>query len=354
MAKKLLSALNDIRRSNPFLREYIRKGYHSNFLQSSKSFQWVYRKTINNAIARGLPFPSVFSIEVTNRCNASCVMCPRESLTRPSGIMTDSLFQKIIDEMVEKRADSVVLTGLGEPLIDKNLEGKIKYAKKRGIKSIQLFTNASLLHDKRTEDIINSGLDNLIISIDAVEEELYKKIRRNLSFEVVDRNIKSILKIREKIGVKKPQVKLNMTVLDQNICQRNYLYERYKDFVDGMHFTYGRSWGKTGLEDLKFKLTGSQYMANTRIYPCPLLWFHFNIFWDGGVAMCCMDFDRRYNLGELTEMSIEKIWHGDVIEKVRAGHLLGKFDENEICRDCAYNISWFNALSILRGEMFII
>ncbi|MDZ7667473.1 MAG: hypothetical protein U5K27_19450, partial [Desulfotignum sp.] len=36
---------------------------------------------------RNFPLPAVIMIENTNHCNAHCVMCPRETLTRKRGVM---------------------------------------------------------------------------------------------------------------------------------------------------------------------------------------------------------------------------------------------------------------------------
>jgi len=45
--------------------------------------------------------PSVFHIETTNFCNAKCVMCPHEKITRPRSHMPWELFTKIIDEILD-------------------------------------------------------------------------------------------------------------------------------------------------------------------------------------------------------------------------------------------------------------
>ena len=70
--------------------------------------------------------------EVTDHCNASCIMCPRDEHEhgRAHGIMDQKKYEKSIDEVVTLGAKQIVLTGFGEPMLDKNLELKIAYAKK--------------------------------------------------------------------------------------------------------------------------------------------------------------------------------------------------------------------------------
>ncbi len=67
--------------------------------------------------------------EVTDHCNATCIMCPRDKHVdgREHGIMDQALYEKSIDEVVGLGAEKVVLTGFGEPLLDKRLELKVAY-----------------------------------------------------------------------------------------------------------------------------------------------------------------------------------------------------------------------------------
>ena len=81
------------------------------------------------------PFPPEVNIENTNVCNAECVMCPREKLTRPYGFMDFSLFEKIVKEISRRRftTKSIHFHNFGEPLLDKLLPARIRLAKKYGI-----------------------------------------------------------------------------------------------------------------------------------------------------------------------------------------------------------------------------
>ena len=65
--------------------------------------------------------------EVTDHCNASCIMCPRDEHEhgRAHGIMDQKRYEKSIDEVVSLGAKNIVLTGFGEPMLDKKLELKI-------------------------------------------------------------------------------------------------------------------------------------------------------------------------------------------------------------------------------------
>ena len=132
-----------------------------------------------------LPLPAVLLIENTNCCNAQCVMCPRETLTRKRGFMEFGLFEKIMKELSGASRKPVVhLHGFGEPLLDPLLSEKIKLAKTCGIKHTYIVTNASLLFPETARKIIHAGLDTMKISFYGTDEESYRATMRGLDFRV--------------------------------------------------------------------------------------------------------------------------------------------------------------------------
>ncbi|MFQ5646109.1 MAG: radical SAM protein, partial [bacterium] len=64
-----------------------------------------------------LLFPSLLSIELTNHCNASCIMCPRKEMTRKKGHMEFSLFKKIINDCRSQPLKKINLFWFGESLL---------------------------------------------------------------------------------------------------------------------------------------------------------------------------------------------------------------------------------------------
>ena len=117
-------------------------------------------------IRGGLP-PAEIWIEPTNFCNLRCKMCPQSGgLTREKGFMNLELYKKIIDE-VGKWKPIIKLFNLGEPLLHPEIVNMIKYAKKKGC-YVMINTNATLLNEKKSIDIINSGLDEISPSVDTM------------------------------------------------------------------------------------------------------------------------------------------------------------------------------------------
>ena len=139
-------------------------------------------------------FPGLLSIELTNACNADCIMCPRSKLTRKTTQMDFELFKKIMDNCKGRNLKKINLFWFGETFIYPRLIEAIKYIKDKlpGTK-VNISTNGSLVKGDIVEKIIESGLDTLNFDIDGAAKETYESIRKNLIFEEVTGNLRNIM-----------------------------------------------------------------------------------------------------------------------------------------------------------------
>ena len=127
--------------------------------------------SIREAVGRLLyiipDFPSQAQIEVTNRCNLACAMCPRDHFDLPKEDMPFETFKKIVG-----RLDGITLltlTGWGEPLMHPHIFEMINYCKDRGYR-VKLTTNGILLTPDMRTKVVSSGLDELSISLESVKK----------------------------------------------------------------------------------------------------------------------------------------------------------------------------------------
>ncbi|MGZ6488327.1 MAG: radical SAM protein, partial [Pseudobdellovibrio sp.] len=154
--------------------------------------------------------------EVTNKCNADCVMCPNSLMQRPHERMEMELFKKIADEFAAENLPLIkfVFAGIGEPTLDALLPEKIRYLKQKMPHiPVQVTTNASLLTDSRARELIAAGLDQVIISFNGTTKESYEAVMGHLKFDRTMDNVLNFLKLR-KNGV--PQVTLSCVRLELN------------------------------------------------------------------------------------------------------------------------------------------
>jgi pyrroloquinoline quinone biosynthesis protein E len=138
---------------------------------------WRYKKNAYTATISHLPL--VMDIEPTQRCNYRCRMCMTHKTNRPDLELQE--FKNIIDEQYGLM--EIKIQGVGEPFLNKDFIAMIKYAKKRHL-WVRTTTNGSLLgRDQNYKKLVDSGINDVNISIDGATKEAYEAIRRGGIFE---------------------------------------------------------------------------------------------------------------------------------------------------------------------------
>lgn len=278
---------------------------------------------LNKTQVSGLPMELV--IEVTNKCNLNCIMCIRQNMTRPVGFMKMKLFKKIINETADF-LELLYLHGLGEPLFHPKIFEMVKYAKSKGL-NVGISTNATLLTSKKAKQLIESGLDYLIIALDAATPKTYKQVRGGENFNQVVANVKNYLKLKKKAG-KSPFTVLQFVKLKENKKEVKQFQER---------------WRNSGADVVRVKpvvdlLRQQKITAKLPQRPCFYIWRQLNmVSWDGKfITPCCMDADGNYPLGNANKESIVKIWNNPKMIALRKAQVTGEWKKLPFCRDCTY------------------
>jgi MoaA/NifB/PqqE/SkfB family radical SAM enzyme len=130
--------------------------------------------------------------------------------------MSWELFVRIVDQV--PNIARVVLHGVGEPMLVKALPRMIRYLKDRG--TYVLFnTNGTLLQPRRFQELINTGLDELRVSLDAADRESYQRVRGRDFFDRIVRDVGKFVAYQRDVGVTTPRVSLWLTGLKETIDQ---------------------------------------------------------------------------------------------------------------------------------------
>ena len=161
--------------------------------------------------------PVCLYLEVTNRCNLLCDTCPRtfEELEPPAD-MSWELFTRIVDQA--PNIARVVLHGVGEPMLVRDLPRMIRYLKDRG--TYVLFnTNGTLLQPKKFQSLIDTGLDELRVSLDAADRASYLRVRGKDFFNRIVRDVGKFTAFQKAVGVASPRVSLWLTGLKETVEQ---------------------------------------------------------------------------------------------------------------------------------------
>ncbi len=161
--------------------------------------------------------PVCLYLEVTNRCNLLCETCPRtfEELEPPAD-MSWELFTSVVDQVPE--VARVVLHGVGEPMLVKDLPRMIRHLKARGV-YVLFNTNGTLLVPRKRRELIETGLDELRVSLDAAESASFLQVRGKDMFDRIVRNVTEFTALQARIGATAPRVSLWLTGLKETIDQ---------------------------------------------------------------------------------------------------------------------------------------
>jgi MoaA/NifB/PqqE/SkfB family radical SAM enzyme len=160
--------------------------------------------------------PREVVLEVTTRCNLQCVHCFRFAVRGFRYVDMDyGSFRRVVDNAVESGVTRLVFSGWGEPTVNPYVLDMLSYAKSRGL-TVVLNTNGVRLAEL-AEDLVRVGVDELYVSIDAVDVDLYERIRRLGSLSAVSRGLERLFECKRRADSRRPVVKTIFTVTRLNV-----------------------------------------------------------------------------------------------------------------------------------------
>ena len=275
-----------------------------------------------------LKFPVHVDIEINSSCNYRCIFCPHGTgaMRNDMPLMSIETAKRILNELAENKVYSIKLNWRGEPVIHPGLAEITAYAKKVGIKEVQINTNGSLFNEEKVRNLISAGLDRVIFSIDATTPEIYSKIRIGGDFNKVVNNIKTFDRIRKELKRDKPFIRVQMVRTGLNKHQVSDYREMWQDIVDDIR-----------ISDVTNRGQGDSLQVGDQIsigrVCCPQPWQRMIISCTGKVMMCCSDWFEDYPLGDISKNSLKEIWSGPKLRIVRKKLKRGAFDFKP-CKDC--------------------
>ena len=323
-------------------------------------FAWnlAKRQFIKGKGNKALPYPTCIMLELTNKCNLHCTMCPREHRFGKAlsyGNMDTALAKKVIDETYPY-LQSIGLTGLGETLFAPNLVEIARYIKAKK-KSIVIFisTNANIPDFIEKITPVLPFVDTVQVSIDGTGAK-YDEIRVGGHFEPFEANVSALVPLAEEHGV---DIMFNMVVSKDNYLEVprvvefaathgikyvnfNYLNlasipqvsEEYYRFFDSEPFKEMRS-RLTGLtkKHPEIEITGLEDFFNDFSGQCGLITNHFQVNYDGEVPPCCAKpFSKELSFGNVKDRKLIDVINSERARKFRRDWY-GKTPDR-FCRGC--------------------
>jgi len=305
--------------------------------------------------------PVCLYLETTNRCNLLCETCPRtfEALEPPAD-MSWELFTKIVDQFPS--IARVVLHGVGEPMLVRDLPRMIRYLKDRGV-YVLFNTNGTLLNPRKFQELVDTSLDELRVSVDAADRETYKLVRGKDFFDRIVRDVGKFTAFQQRVGATHPKVSIWLTGLKETVRQlpdfvrmaaemgvrevhlqrlvfddagfgmaraESSLFEQTKTEEEGyiaaaqtLGAVLGVTLDASGATEpgVSLKRQDDQPWSTCR-RPWSLMYFTAH----GRALPCCIaPFSARgysnYTLGDATQQSLREIWNGDLYQEFRTSLL---------------------------------
>jgi MoaA/NifB/PqqE/SkfB family radical SAM enzyme len=188
-----------------------------NYAATTPPMRRYFEKPEEELTARVSDDPVRLYLETTNRCNLLCTTCPRtyEQL-EPEADMSWELFTSIVSQF--SGVKRVVLHGVGEPMLVRDLPERIAYLKQRGI-YVLFNTNGTLLTEANGERLLDSGLDELRVSLDAAESSVFQMVRGKDMFDRIVTNVTNFRRRQRERDAELPRVSLWLTGLRETIGQ---------------------------------------------------------------------------------------------------------------------------------------
>ena len=130
--------------------------------------------------------------------------------------MSWELFTRIVGEV--PNIARVVLHGVGEPMLVRDLPRLVRYLKDRGV-YVLFNTNGTALTPRKGRELAEAGLDELRVSLDAADARTFKAVRGKDYFHRIVRNVRAFTEMQRREGLERPRVSLWLTGLKETIAQ---------------------------------------------------------------------------------------------------------------------------------------
>jgi len=282
-------------------------------------------------------------IEPASKCNLRCTFCDAhsgraEEFRKHAGLMSIDTFNVIANKIEEyvlkynQKIEMIQFHGNGEPLLHKNLSEMISILKKKNIaNSLRVITNGVLLKKDKVKSLIESGIDEIHLSLDTIDKESYLRTKKRDQIDIVLKNIDEAIEIFE--NTKGPQFYIKYFRPSDHLeyevkAEDSYaVINKYKDRAKDSKYVHLKEQilVDTGLGMLK---------GNVIEKPCENPFYLIYAMHTGKISACCSDVYNQLTIGEIEGQSLEEIMKGKILREIRQAHLDANFEKYPLCKGC--------------------
>lgn len=297
------------------------------------------RNKLENVIPLDTPYS--IAIDPSNVCNFKCKFCAiqskEEKVFFKKQLMDLDLYKKIIDDLkkLPNKLKVLRINGQGEPLLNPFICEMIQYAKENNVAdNIEMITNGSRLNSELSRKLIDTGIDRIRISIEALDAQGYWDIAETkIDFDGFINNIKYLHEISG-------NCEIYCKIVDAAVLQeedRKRFFEIFGEicdriFIDNVIPLWSDFAEVNDIVSATQKGIHGQLLKEVKV--CPYSFYSLIINPDGDVTVCCADWKRKLVVGNLKEQSLKEIWNGKKLRNFWIDLLQGNKNQYEMCAKC--------------------
>lgn len=305
--------------------------------------------------------PLIVNWDITEACNARCIMCYSSSSKRSQGELNTLEAIKLIDDLKKAGILHISIVG-GEPFLRKDIIEIARHICNKNI-SIGIATNGLLVNEKIVEELSGINITRLTVSLHSTQEALhdqivgvpgtYKKALRvlemakelgittaisttlmNLNFEQIDGIIHLALEVGASYHSTSLFVAVGRGTLGYDLTSEQYrsFFERWKKWREDFE---GHLILSTHHETL-YCLVDPTYGQNPAVVGCTAGWSSLRITSTGDVTPCNL---LPISIGNIRETSIDDLWtKSPILRQLRNRNSLegrcGICEYRHVCGGC--------------------
>ena len=269
-----------------------------------------YRQIQDAFVHRRTMFsPAVVEIEPTTDCHLACVFCPRDSLKRPRGRLSEEDFLLILRNLGSGSGRGMLLfSGFGEPMEHEQITRLVRHAKEAGW-FCGITTNGTRISRVKLQGLLWAGLDVLQISLHAATDPTYGRVVKGSDYEETLEKVKAIVPLCEDRIV----LAMNFTVtpLNRHEMQGFAAYWRARGVS---HINFSRCHNRGGHLRGMWQAQGPSSPSGV-VQRCWSFENALYVTWAGQLLACCNDLKGETNRGDLRRIPLLEILEQEQIPK---------------------------------------
>lgn len=293
-------------------------------------------------LAHQLPLqqPHVILLDPSSSCNLRCKFCPTgdpnliNQTGRFQGQFPLELFKKFISDIdtLPNPLSILRLYKEGEPLLNKNLIEFIRIAKFSNISRVDTTTNGLLLNKALSERLIESGIDQINVSLNGLNQAHYKHFtQRTLNVDKLIEEIMYLCSISGDTLIYIKCIKEHLTSVEQSEFLALFSGHADKVFLEGLQ----PNWPNFNFDYIDPNYSTGHYGQElVQRNVCPFIFYMMVINSDGSVSACVQDWNHTLIVGDIKLCSVSSIWNGKILNQMRHDHLSFRKSCYQNCSNC--------------------